>query len=123
MDDYNFKKNLTRDLPDGEQDEKYYSLGRWVNSQRTKMKQNKLEKEKVERLDALGMIWDMKEYHFDKKIKKLKKFYDANGHYDLSNNKELRLWRNQVRSRGVSKSQYEKLIKIGFVDSKIKIKE
>ena len=30
MDDYNFKKNLTRDLPDGEQDEKYYY--RWFRS-------------------------------------------------------------------------------------------
>jgi superfamily II DNA or RNA helicase len=36
-------------------------LGKWVNTQRTQLKRNKMEAERKAKLDSVGFVWDMKD--------------------------------------------------------------
>lgn len=42
------------------EDKKGYSLGEWFNRQRKAYKKGKLSKEKIELLDQIGMVWEIK---------------------------------------------------------------
>ena len=47
---------------------------RWKSSQRTKRRKGKLEQEKVDRLNELGMVWNPRESEWEKKFTYFKKY-------------------------------------------------
>ena len=53
-------------------------LSRWVQHQREKS--NKLSQSQRERLNAIGFVWDVLEYHFEQGFSSLKIFYEREGH-------------------------------------------
>ena len=55
-----------------------FLLGKWVNRQRRK--KDSLSKERIDRLNDLGFIWDPLETDWEAAYSKLKRFYEANGH-------------------------------------------
>ena len=55
-----------------------YPLGNWVGTQRQTKK--KMSISKVERLDALGFIWNVREHRWEAGLTYLKKFKELEGH-------------------------------------------
>ena len=53
-------KQVFKTLNGIDYDEKGYNLGIWINTQRREYKKDKLSKEKIELLDQIGMVWEIK---------------------------------------------------------------
>ena len=107
--------------PDG------YALGRWISSQRSCINTSRrnLEKSQVERLDSIGMIWDVHEFRWNESYKFAELFYKENGHvkipkgYLCANDLNLYEWINTqkraYRSGKLSQVKVEKLRNIGII--------
>ena len=70
-----FEKNSNLEIPNSFKtldgityDEKGYNLGIWIKTQRQSYKNGKLNKERIELLDKIGMVWSIKK-ETDKKYK------------------------------------------------------
>ena len=53
-------KQVFKTLNGIDYDEKGYNLGTWINTQRREYKKDKLSKEKIELLNQIGMVWEIK---------------------------------------------------------------
>ena len=53
-------KQVFKTLNGIDYDEKGYNLGTWISTQRREYKKDKLSKEKIELLDQIGMVWEIK---------------------------------------------------------------
>jgi len=73
-------------------------LASWVNTNRTKYKNGKLSKERIESLQGIGFSWVIGcgRVGWDERFKQLKEYKDTNGNCNVStydeNNKELAYW-------------------------------
>jgi hypothetical protein len=65
---------VNRDTPEGER------LAIWVTSQRQRRKKGSLNSEKIQKLDALGFVWDRDAAIWENKIKQIIYYKNANGH-------------------------------------------
>ncbi len=66
--------------------EEGYALGRWVSNTRTAYKKGKLEQRRKQQLDAIGMIWDVREYRWDRCYQAVAAYYEAHGDLDMPYN-------------------------------------
>lgn len=62
---------------------KYKTLGQWVTKHRKTKKSGMLSKEKMDRLDEIGFIWDVKEWQFQRGLRKMKDFKARHGHLKI----------------------------------------
>ena len=76
-------------------------LRAWLNQQRVRTKQGKVSKERVARLSALGVVWDLLEANWEEQYQALAAFKASEGHCDVTHSASLELgrWVNFVRSR------------------------
>ncbi len=95
-------------------------LGRWVDKQRARYKEQKLTKERLERLEKIGFSWDPSSQAWEEMFASLSNFKTKMGHCNVrhSYNKQLGSWisrqRNQYKQSRLSKDQIEKLEKLGI---------
>ncbi len=96
-----------------------HKLSRWVNEMRRLYNENRLPLDRIQRLNAIGFIWNMEDELFSKNLAKLKRFHKKHGHFDIpqtGKTKKLGSWVAQVRSRGlVKKHHIQALNEIGFI--------
>ncbi len=107
------------------------NLSRWLNIQRVQYKKGKLSKDRVDKLNAIGMIWKPKRGGFknnnelwNKKYKLAEKYYKDNGDLQISrkfeiNGTKLGVWINtqrvQYKKGELSKDRVDKLNAIGMI--------
>ena len=60
-----------------------YPLGRWIANTRSAYKNGKLEERKIETLNALGMIWDVREHRWNQNYREAKKYYKIHGNLQV----------------------------------------
>jgi superfamily II DNA or RNA helicase len=98
-----------------------FPLGQWVNNQRAK--KDKLSRERRQKLDELGFIWDSRQSDWDEGYARLKLFKEREGHcrvpakYKDSDGYPLGQWVNNQRARkdSLTDSRRKKINDIGFV--------
>ena len=97
-------------------------LGFWINNQRTRYKQGKINKTYEERLNNIGFVWSIKESTWEERFNELKEYKAAHGTCDVSLrdpiNSKLGPWvRNQraVYKKGTLSAEYiKRLEQLGF---------
>lgn len=96
-------------------------LARWVGSQRGRAKD--ISPERKKKLDEIGFAWNAHEDNFNEKYKKLKEFFHKNGHINVTqeDDKKLFNWMRYLKSTKLSKTkskltseQITKLNELGF---------
>ncbi|MEN8135919.1 MAG: Helicase associated domain protein [Thermodesulfobacteriota bacterium] len=100
-----------------EPDEKYRSLGKWLNDQRHYRKQGRLDPEYEKKLDEIGIAWNVLEAKWEEKLSALKKFYDVHGHFRVSQRgeqKSLGFWVSKIRRQRPTPERLKRLESIGF---------
>lgn len=61
-------------------------LGQWILNQRAaynRIKFSRLDKERIEKLNAIEMVWDTNEYRWDKRYNLVKVYYEHYGNLDI----------------------------------------
>lgn len=58
-------------------------LDLWIRRQRNYLGQDKLEAEKVQRLEELGFVWEVKKTHWEDNFSELKIYKNAHGHCNV----------------------------------------
>jgi len=99
------------------------SLGKWVGNQRTAWKNNKLLSARMQRLEAMGFVWDIDAAAWEKMFEDLRKFKEKHGHCDVPegyrDNPSLAIWvshqRNTRKINALSKEHIRSLEELGFV--------
>lgn len=65
------------------QTEEGYALGKWVSNTRTAYKKGKLEPRRKQLLDGIGMIWDVREYRWNKSYEAVAAYYEIHGDLNM----------------------------------------
>lgn len=105
-----------------------YALGRWVSNIRAAYKTGKLLPGRKEKLDTLGMIWDVRTYRWEKSYEAVAAYYDMHGNLDIpadyvdENGNCLATWlRNQknifhgrTKAAPLTEEQIQKLEMLGM---------
>ena len=91
----------------------------WVLRQRAVFIEKKLESEKVNLLNDINFIWNIKEYYWNENFNELEKFYKKHGHSDMTmESSKVGAWASRQRARyknnQMSKEEYTKLQSIKF---------
>jgi len=102
-----------------------FKLGIWQTNQKSAYKKDKLDKDRIERLEKIGFIWDPLdqkwEIGYQETLKYKKQFESANApkRYPTSGKFKLGFWQTNQKSaykKGkLDKDRIERLEKIGFV--------
>ena len=109
------------------QTETGYALGRWVSNTRTAYKKGKLESKRKQQLDAIGMIWDVREYRWNKSYQAAEAYYKEHGHLDMPYNyvdehgnclatwlrNQKNIFHGKINAAPLTKEQIEKLEALG----------
>ena len=97
------------------------TLGRWVTSQRTKRKDDRLPQERVQQLDALGFDWSPRSTipTWDDSYGQLKAFLIEHGHCNVpQSHGPLGIWvtsqRTKRKKENLTEERVEKLDDLGF---------
>ena len=97
-----------------------FKLGQWVSVQR--YRKDFLPAKRKRRLDALGFVWDWRDYHWERNFAALLKFKRQKGHFYVStfykdSNFKLAWWvATQRRTKNeMSPDRRARLNKIAFV--------
>ena len=101
-------------------------LGTWVSSQRDRYRQNRLEQDRIVRLESIGFVWNFKNEFviaWQQKFNELQEFRDVYGHCNITRNylknKQLATWvseqRSQYKLNILKPDRISKLESIGFV--------
>ncbi len=94
-------------------------LGIWIQKQRSSYKTGVLSTEQTQRLNAIGMIWDIENYKWDKAFRTAKDYYQQYGSlaYSASMPMDLKKWlkKQQSDKEQLSPEKIEKLNAIGMV--------
>ncbi|QNI87586.1 DEAD/DEAH box helicase [Synechococcus sp. ROS8604] len=95
-------------------------LRNWTYAQRQKKIKGKLSKEHIKRLDAIGFIWDPMEQEWQENYKKLKQYFQENGHAKVPiKHPEIGMWvttQRQTKSNGkLSEERIRLLDELGFI--------
>lgn len=84
----------------------------WISDKRKAYKKGTLTEEQIEQLEAIGMVWDVKEYKWNQMYEQAKQYYDENGNLILtpSQNKQLYAWLRiqrdlYIKGEGLSEEQ------------------
>jgi HKD family nuclease len=113
-----FKKEYKRE-PKQKKNTDEYKLGKWRNDQAVYRKQGVLSKDRIELLEAEGIIWDLDEHDFNQKIQKLLNYKEQFGNFDVPlsyviDGVSLGQFVYSVKKRGTKPENKEKLEKIGM---------
>jgi len=111
----------------------YKRLGKWLNEQRNYKKGRKLGKrivflseEKEALLNGLGIVWDIKEYEWNKRLDELQKYHEKFNSWKVPlNGKEfggLGHWIYRIKKNGTTSVRAGKLKNIGFDVTELLIK-
>lgn len=111
--------------------EEYKQLSSWIKTQRRKYKTNNeksnLSKEQIERLEAIGMVWDVIQHQWNTMYEQAKAYYEQYGSLAIPDEREteykqLRTWIQEQKLKynsedeaDLSKEQIEQLESIGIV--------
>ncbi|KAL3801188.1 hypothetical protein ACHAWO_002759 [Cyclotella atomus] len=103
-----------------EKSKTHKALGEWVHGQRRAYKQNKLSKERVDLLDAIGFVWYPMTNDWEKMYEKLVQFKAEQGHCNVPyKSKQLAKWVERQRKRhqtdAITPEQSKQLTEIGFL--------
>lgn len=100
-------------------------LGRWIGTQRSDYRNNRISKEKIILLEKIGMIWDVNSYNWIRMYDEAKKYYCKKGNllipmkYETSEGIKLGVWigaqRSNYKKNKMSKEKIELLEKIGML--------
>ena len=98
-------------------------LGKWVSLQRVRKKVGKLRADQIERLSALGFVWDPLNTAWEEHFAALNRFRERHGHCRVPQNPKthggLAYWvsnqRQAAKEGTLSADQIERLNSIGFV--------
>ena len=60
-----------------------FPLGRWLSTQRRAYKKGKYPADRLERMNALGVKWSVKDAAWEEAFTHLQKYFDLNGHADV----------------------------------------
>ena len=113
-----FKKKYKRE-PKQKRNTDEYKLGKWRNDQAVYRKQGILSQDRIELLEAEGIIWDLDEHDFNQKIQRLLKYKEEFGNFDVPlsysiDGVSLGQFVYSVKKRGTKVENKEKLEKIGM---------
>jgi len=104
-------------------------LGIWVNNRRNDRKNNKLNKERIDKLNEIGFVWDVLEAVWEDMLQQLKQYKDEHGDtlvpQRYTDNPQLGIWVSNQRSiykrkqsgqaTKMTDEHVDKLNEIGFV--------
>jgi len=98
-------------------------LGHWVVNQRRSKEKNILSPDRLQRLDAIGFVWDPLEANWQEMFSDLNKFHEKYGHSNVTlkwpDNLSLGIWvRKQImlkRQGKLSPERIKRLDELGFV--------
>ena len=96
-------------------------LGTWTSRQRRN--RNSLSKDRIQRLEALGFIWDVREKSWEDAFAELQKYKHSHGHcrvlksFKTADNFKLGAWVTDLRNKKstLSSEEIERLDEIGFI--------
>lgn len=118
------------DVPASYVAESGYPLGQWIGNVRTAYRNGKLEQDKIAMLDAIDMIWDVREYRWNLNFAEAENYYNVHGNINIpadyvsENGVYLGRWlSNQIKiyngtkenAASLNKEQIAKLESIGVV--------
>ena len=111
--------------------EEYKQLSIWIKTQRRKYKtangKTNLSKEQIERLEKIGMVWDVIQYQWDTMYEQARVYYEQYGNLSIPDEREveykqLRTWIQEQKLKynsedkaNLTKKQIEQLESIGIV--------
>lgn len=120
-----FEQNGNLGMPTGYVCSDGYGLYAWISNVKQKQKKGKLTAEQVQRLEAIGMVWNKNGTAWDEMFEEAKKFYVPGQslmippRYRASNGRDLYDWYVRQRSlcsRGkLTDDKVQKLLSIGAV--------
>lgn len=100
-----------------------FPLGAWVSNQRIRKK--RMETSRRQQLDALGFLWDVREFTWQLGLDHLRKFKEREGHcvvpvgYETESSYKLGIWVNNQRGQRkkglLSEDRIRRLNEVGFV--------
>lgn len=107
------------------------SLKNWVISQRSKYNKHTLDDDKIKKLNAIGMVWDLDE-SWENMFRLATAYYNENGNLDIPANfvtadgQKLGRWYrrcvNENRKGLLSKERKNQLLQIGFSEEPIRVR-
>ena len=99
------------------------SIRKWLNQQRKSFQNGKLPPEQIEKLNAIGMVWETDD-GWEQGFQEAERFYRAHSHLDIpaqyvtESGFALGQWyrtqRNAVREGSISNERFKQLERIGF---------
>ena len=94
-------------------------LGGWVHTQRTARKKGKLSKQRIQRLDEIGFVWNPRGPPWDERFRELTRYKAEHGHCNvLQSQGSLGIWvstqRVAYKNRKLVAGRAQKLNDIGF---------
>ena len=97
-------------------------LGLWASTQRSSYKKGKLSSDRIDRLEAIGFVWDAKEAAWQEMYNRLVEYKDKKGDADVpqsyDEDPKLSKWvstqRRTYKKGKLSSDRIEKLESIGF---------
>ena len=123
-----FKKKYNREPSSESKIESEKTCGLWAGSQRGLYRKNRLPKDKIDRLNAIGFIWNPLESSWERSFNEYRQFKEKNGREPSREIKDesqrlIASWANDQRKRykmnKVSPERIAKLNSIGFVWDKL----
>ena len=82
-------------------------LGRWLDSQRQKQSAGRLSREQASRLEAIGMVWRIRDAHWERMYQGAREYAREHGHLEvpkghLVDGRDLAQWLAGCRARAAS---------------------
>lgn len=116
-----FKKTHRRE-PKQTRNTDEYKIGKWRSDQAVFRKQGSLSQERIDLLEAEGIIWDLEEHEFNQKVELLAKFQEEFEHFNVPLNYvidgiSLGQFVYSLKKRGTKYENQTRLLNIGFTEA------
>ncbi len=108
-----FQGNHSLDVPSSYKTAEGFKLGDWISNQREKFRVGSLKKERKERLDAIGMVWE-REDSWEVRFSLAKRYFEENRHLNIPPDYKvdgiwLNKWLNEQKQIYLGKRQGKSL--------------
>ena len=101
-------------------------LSSWIKEKRKSYKKGTLSEEQIEQLEAIGMIWDVRQYQWENMYQQAQEYYNEHGNLSITPkvNKKLYQWlkiqRKLYMEDGKLTEQQKELLSIIEIDQEAK---